>query len=189
MNTVYETLPFESQKLWSQSKLCNWNTKIHENIFTRYVDGFLHLGVTLCGVYFSLCLVCCRWFCSIGWFTAGSGVTLTGSPWQYETVLIVQELCICCRWHFDGPLVVADGWCFFILYDNTTLDGRLGADSDITWRSSPGHHDTALDVSWAVTDGFTALYDPLIDHPGLDFSLTLSRRSTCWMVYKHFFTP
>jgi hypothetical protein len=85
MSTVYETLPLESQKLWAQSIVCNWNTKIHENIFTRYVDGFLNLGVTLCGVCFSLCHVCYRWFCSLGWFTADSNVTLTGSPWQYET--------------------------------------------------------------------------------------------------------
>jgi hypothetical protein len=64
-------------------------------------------------------------------------------------------------------------------------DDQLGADSDVTLRGSPGHHDTAFDVSQVVADSDTALYDPLLDHPGLDFSFTLSERSTCWMVHKH----
>jgi len=190
MSAVYETLPLESQKLLAQSIVCNWNTKIHENIFTRYVDGFLNLGVTLCGVCFSLSHVCCRWFCSLGWFTDDSEITLTGSPWQYETAFdgsgAVQMLQMtfwwsigCCRWW-------SSLWCFIIIDDNTTLDGRLGAYSDGTMKSSPGHNGTALDVSWAVADGDTTLYDPLLDHPGLDLSLTLSERSTCWMVNKHF---
>jgi hypothetical protein len=64
------------------------------------------------------------------------------------------------------------------------LEDQLGADSDVNLKGSPGHHDTSLDVSQVVADGDTALYDPLLDHPGLGFSFTLSERSTCWMVHK-----
>ena len=69
-----------------------------------------------------------------------------------------------------------------------TLNGHLGADSDVSLKSSPGHHCTALYISWAIVDGDTSLYDPLHDQPGLDLSLTLSERSTCWMVYSILYT-
>lgn len=167
MSTVYETVPLESQKLWAQSIVCNWNIKIHENVFTSYVDGFLNLVVTLCGVCFSLCHVCCRWFCSLGWFTADTDITLTGSPWQYETAFegtgAVQMTFWWsigyCRWW-------SSLWCFIIIDGNTTLDDQLGADSDVTVKSSPGFRGTVW-MFHELLQMVTALYDPLLDHPGL----------------------
>ena len=47
---------------------------------------------------------------------------------------------VCCRWW-------SSLWCFIIIDDNTTLDGQLGADNNITLKSSPGRHGTALHVS------------------------------------------